>query len=319
MTARPPWFALLVPAFLLGAGCSKPATSRPDPELLARIGSREIRLPEFRDAMARRAVGDDPGAREALLEELIRSASLVEKARQLGLDQDPGLRRSWENMLVAKLRETGLEPLMTKAAPTPDQIKARYETNQAAYSEPAMRRGAMLFLEVPAKASAEQKARTRARLEEARAKALSLTNGRAIPGFGALAVEYSEDQPTRYRGGDIGWVRAGRGDSRFDPAVLEALFGLQDPGTVSGVIDTPRGLYLVRLAEVRPARVKALPEVRPSLEHALLVENRRRIEEEWLRTMTNGVPVERFVPSLAAIPVLTTNRPGAAAAPPPVP
>lgn len=310
-------FLLLVP---LVASCSRQAGPEPESEVVARIGSREIRVAEFREAMARRSVGDDPAAKEALVGELIEFGALVEKARELGFDQDPGLRRAWENLLVARLRERQFEPLLSNAVPTAAQVQARYETNQPAYTEPAQRRGAILFFETPPRASEEQQSRLRQRLDEARAKALNLaTNEPAARGFGALAVEYSEDQATRYRGGDIGWVQAGRGDARFDAAVVETLFQLPAPGSLSEPVVTPRGCYLVKLLEVRPQRVKPLAEVRPAIEHTLLLENRRRLESEWKQSVLAGRPVHRFPEVLARVTAPASNRPAATAIPPPPP
>jgi PPIC-type PPIASE domain. len=42
---------------------------------------------------------------------------------------------------------------------------------------------------------------------EARESASKQNHGR---GFGPIAVKYSEDQVTRYKGGDIGWVNKNR-------------------------------------------------------------------------------------------------------------
>ena len=42
------------------------------------------------------------------------------------------------------------------------------------------------------------------------------------PGFGPLAIAYSEDQATRYKGGDVGWVEAARGPAWLSPTVRQA-------------------------------------------------------------------------------------------------
>ena len=325
MIARPPlslWLLLLLPLFV--PACKRQTPPQPEPEpatdVVARVGSRQIRVADFREEMARRAGGNDPAGREALLDELIEFGAQVERARELGLDQDPGLRRSWENLLVAKLRETQLELLLTNAPPTAAQVRAWYDTNLAAYTEPARRQGAILFLQVSPKTSDEHKARLRQRLEEARAKALALsTNDPTTRGFGPLAIEYSEDQATRYRGGDIGWVQAGRGDARFDAAVLDTLFRLPAPGSTSEVLETPRGYYLVKLLDVRPQRVKTLDEVRPAMEHTLLLENRRRIESDWKKSVRAGQRIERFPQVLARLEPPTSNAPAASATPPRLP
>lgn len=311
----------LPPALLLCgvflAGCSKPPAPAPaaEQDVLARVGGRTIRLQDFQEAALRRAVGADPAARQALLEEMIGTAVLLERARELGLDQDPAVRRAWENLLIGRLRERELDARLTNAVPTPAQVQARYETNRAAYTEPARRRGAVLFLGLPARPTAELKSRLRERLAEARLQALALaTNDPSARGFGALAIEYSEDQPTRYRGGDFGWVEAGRRDARFDPAVVETLFQLAEPGSVSDVLETPRGFHLVKLLEARPERVKPLDQVRPAIEHVLLIENRRQVEDAWKQGLAAALRIERFPDVLARLPAtgtagVTSNTP----------
>jgi hypothetical protein len=298
--------ALLVglDAVLLGtAGCSK--ARQADPELVATAGSQEIRSAEFEAAMRRRSVGNEPAAKSALLEELLDHAALVETARAAGLDRDPELQRSWENLLVAKLREVRLEPRQTNAQPTAEQVRSHDQSNQVRFTEPAMRRGAVLFAEVPSKAEAARRAQVRARLEEARTKALAQdSKDPSLRGFGPLAVEYSEDQATRYRGGDFGWIQAGRGDVRYDRLVVDSLFALPpQSGALSEVLETPRGFYLVKLLENREARVKPLESVEAALRHQLLIANQARLEAEWKAEARAAVKTEVFPEVLARIRV----------------
>ena len=70
----------------------------------------------------------------------------------------------------------------------------------------------------------KDKAELLKRAETARTEALALEPG--VPGFGGVAVNYSEDQDSRYRGGDIGWLQAGTIDGRWDRKVSEAVFAL---------------------------------------------------------------------------------------------
>jgi len=303
-------------AVLLLAGCSKPY--RPDPDLVATVGSREIRAAEFEAAMRTRAVGDDPAQKATLLEELMDHAALVEAAKAAGLDTDPELRRSWENLLVSKLRETRLEPRQTNAQPTAEQVGTHYQSNSVRFTEPALRRGAVLFVEVPGKATPERRALQRKRLEEARAKALAQPPADpSVRGFGALAVEYSEDQSTRYRGGDTGWIQAGHADARFDPQVAATLFALPQPGALSEILDTPRGFYLVKLLEGREARTKPLEAVEPMIRHQLLIANQGRLEAEWKREARTAVKTEIFPDALARVRGPVKSEPPAE--PPPLP
>lgn len=303
----------LILLVVLFSGCSR--TVRPDSDVVAKIGSREIRKSEFEAWLQRRASGNDPKEKTALLNEMLDHLALVEHAKGLGLDRDPDLLRSWDNMLVAKLREVQLEPQLTNIQPTEAQIRSHYESNQAGFTEPAIRRGAILFTELPAKVSPDERSRLHQRLVEARARAVApSTNGPAVRGFGPLAVEYSEDQATRYRGGDFGWVRAGRGDARFDREVIDQLFALSQPGDISDILETKRGFYLVKLMESQSERVKPLAAVKEAIRYQLLQQNRSLAETRWKQAARAAVPTEIRPEVLASISVpqassLSTNPP----------
>lgn len=296
------------------AGCSRPQP--PDPDVIARVGDREIRVAEFQSWMQRRATGNTPQEKAALLEEMMDHVALVQRAQAAGLERDPELRRAWENLLVNRLRELQYEPQLTNAAPSDAEIQAHYQTNLAKFTEPALRHGAILFLSYPAKATDDIRARLRQRITEARTRATqqSGANGPATRGFGPLSIDYSEDQATRYRGGDIGWLPAGKSDARFDPQVVSTLFALPQPGDISEVLETTRGCYLVKLLENRPEQTKPMDAVQASIRHQLQVQNQQRLEADWKKAARSATPSQVFPGALARV---SLNRPSPSAVLPP--
>jgi peptidyl-prolyl cis-trans isomerase C len=290
---------LLAATFAWGVGCSK---STPGDDIVAIVGKHEIRTAEFQAWMRRRGVGDSMVQKEALLEEMVNHHAAVQRAMALGLDRDPQLQLAWENQLVNSLRKREVETGLSNAVPTAEQVQAAYEAQRASHSEPAMRRGAILFRELGPKATDTRRDEARKRIGEARTKALeAAADPTQVRGFGALAVEYSEDPVTRYKGGDLGWIIEGRSDHRFDDAVLKGLFALKATNEVSEVIETPAGLYVVKLLEVRPGRVKPLDSVRGAIAHALQVEQRRAFESNWSAGLRTDLRIERRTNVLARI------------------
>ncbi|CAN5430289.1 hypothetical protein BH18VER2_BH18VER2_05610 [soil metagenome] len=87
--------------------------------------------------------------------------------------------------------------------------------------------------------------------------------------FPVLVTEFSEDEATKKRDGDLGYFAG----ARMLPAVFAAAKQLQ-PGQVSAPVRSRLGFHLIRLMEVRPARQLSLEEARPEI--IALLENRKR-------------------------------------------
>ena len=85
-----------------------------------------------------------------------------------------------------------------------------------------------------------------------------------------MAQNHSEDQASRYRGGDIGWLTVGDTNAPWDPAMLAAVSKLAQPGDLAPVVSTPEAFYLVKLVERQPASVRPLEAVKDGI--AYLVE-----------------------------------------------
>jgi peptidyl-prolyl cis-trans isomerase C len=77
--------------------------------------------------------------------------------------------------------------------------------------------------------------------------------------FEALARQHSSD-PSKDKGGDLGFVHRGRLIEEFETALKT-----MRPGQVSGVIQSIYGYHLIRLAEIRPAAQKSFAEVKDQL------------------------------------------------------
>ena len=85
-------------------------------------------------------------------------------------------------------------------------------------------------------------------------------------GFSVLGADYSEHQPSRYKGGVLGWLEP---DGNLDPwtkAVAEISFTLKQPGAVSDVITRPEGVFLIRYMAQTPAVLRPFETVRGELE-----------------------------------------------------
>jgi parvulin-like peptidyl-prolyl isomerase len=65
------------------------------------------------------------------------------------------------------------------------------------------------------------------------------------------------------------------------PELADAAFKLKS-GQLSDVIDTPEACYVMLVEDARISHTKTLPEVRDQIEKNLLLEERNRLEKQWI-------------------------------------
>jgi parvulin-like peptidyl-prolyl isomerase len=291
----PSLVAILLLLFL-AASC----TQAPQPPVLATVGDRQITVEDLtREVERRRAARRPVPDKEALLQEMVSLEALRQRAEAAGLLNDPQVQHELTTLLVSRLRERELAPKQDAVSVSSEEIRAEYERDLARYTRPAKTRLALLALPADAQMSPAARAELRTRLNDARRKALASP---APSDFGTLAVDYSDDQASRYRGGDIGWLDAGKFSSRWPREVLEAGFAL-DHHAVSEVIETPAGFYLVMKTDSRPGSTVPLPEVEQTLRKSLSAAKRRALETAFREETVRAAGAVVDARALAAVDI----------------
>lgn len=285
------------------AGCGG-RDAKPASRVIARVGDHPITEADFRwEVERRRQAGLPEAGPDGVLNELIRHEALLQRARSAGVENDFQVRREVSNLLIGKFLDRELGPRLEQVSVSPEEIKSEYESRKGTYTRPAQFRLAVLRLGVEAAASEARKQEVRQRMEEARQKVLAdPPRGRGVSsmGFGRLAVDYSDDQASRYRGGDIGWLEAGRLPARWPRNVLET--GLALPvGQYSGMIESTGGVYLVTKTDSRDAVVTPLAEAEPVIRQHLLANKRKILEAAFREEATRGVPASIDTNVLASL------------------
>ena len=121
-----------------------------------------------------------------------------------------------------------------------------------------------------------------------------LEKARAGEDFAELARKYSEDS-TRVDGGDVGLFHRGQ----MLPAFEAVAFSLQ-PGQVSGIIETPYGVHILRLEERRPSRLLPLEEVREKLRDHIREEKLNTVVDAKKADLREQAEIEILIPMLRA-------------------
>lgn len=265
--------ALLAAALAL-SGCSKKPS-----DVLARVGDEEITVADFKAEIEWRQANHQPlPDRQTLLDQMVDRESMLQQARAAGVQNAPAVRRACEDILLARFQETRLAPKIAQAKVTPAEVKAAYEQDLARFTQPAKAKLAFVVVAVGAKADTNQVAAAEARAQEALVKAGALPA--EARGFGMVAADYSDDQVTRYRGGDAGWFAADGLEVVWPKEIVAAGFALKNPGDLSGVLRGREGFYLVKKLDSRPATVTPLEQVHASIERRLLMAKQQDLERQ---------------------------------------
>jgi len=240
-----------------------------------------------------------------VFEELIRQGLLEEKFRKLvtdGISVGPAELQDefrYKNEKV-KLDYALIKPedLESKISPDEAEIRAAYEKNRSKYQVPERRvaRYALVDVnqlrqniqvsddvlklqyqaniqqyQVPNRVHVEHilfmtGGKTDAEVEEIKKKAEDVLKQAKKGGkFEDLAKKYSEDA-AKDKGGDIGWI----GQGQALPEYEKAAFSLP-VGSISDLIRTQIGFYIIKVLEKETAHTKPFEEVKESLRMPLLL------------------------------------------------
>ena len=136
-----------------------------------------------------------------------------------------------------------------------EDIASYYEQNKNRFGQPERRRASHIMIELPAGASEDAR-----KAAHAKAEALAKQAAADPAQFAELARANSQDAGSAGKGGDLGWLAPGMLAGPLEKTV----FGLAKD-QVSGVVESPSGLHVVKVTEIQPAAIKPLAEVRDEI------------------------------------------------------
>ncbi len=127
--------------------------------------------------------------------------------------------------------------------------------------------------------------KTDAEVAEIRAKAKDVLNKAKKGGnFEELAKKYSEDDATKPKGGDLGWIVEGQTVPEFQ----QAAFSLPK-GSISDLVKTQYGFHIIKVIDREMAHTKSFDEVRASIVPILLEEKVRQDASDITNQMAAAV------------------------------
>lgn len=238
-------------------------------------------------------------------EEALRESMIAERFRHLVTDGITVTPAEIEQEFRRRNEKVTIQYAVVKPAeiaatiqPTEDQLSAYFKQNMAKYQIPEKRSAQYALLDVstlrsqtqvgddalrayyndhladykvPNSVHVEQilfktMGKTDAEVAEIKKKADGvLKQAKSGGNFEALAKKYSEDDASKAKGGDLGWLVEGQTLPQFQ----DVAFSLTK-GQVSDVVKLPYGFDIIKLLDKQTARTKSFEEVRSSILPILL-------------------------------------------------
>lgn len=150
-----------------------------------------------------------------------------------------------------------------------DELQARYDIIAAESATKREFRAAHILL-------LDDSDEARSTLHEVQEK---LKGGAA---FASLAETYSEDDTSKFSGGDLGFSSADVYENEFS----DALMGLET-GQVSNIVQTRDGLHLIKLLDIRQPEVAAFADLQDSLRQEIKREKSQVLYVERLESLND--------------------------------
>jgi peptidyl-prolyl cis-trans isomerase D len=160
-----------------------------------------------------------------------------------------------------------------------DDLHKYYTENAARYTTPEERRASHILINAPKDASADVRAKAKAKAEAL------LAQVKANPdSFAELAKKNSDDPGSAERGGDLDYFARGAMVQPFD----EAAFKLK-PGEISGVVESDFGYHIIKLTGVRGGEKRSFESARAEMEREIKAQLAQRKFTEMASDFSNTV------------------------------
>ena len=208
---------------------------------------------------------DTPELRQLLKEELINREILAQEAGKLGLDKTAEAKTQLAQLRQTLMVELLLNDMMKKNPITDVKIKAEYDRRVEALKKEQEYKVGLIVTSTE---------------DEAKAILARLNKGES---FEKMAEQSSID-PSKTRGGDVGWVLP----AQILPAISNVLVNLKKGSVAVAPIRTQAGWNIIKLEDQRSYQAPGLNEAKNDIRQALAQQQRA----DFVKRLREGAKVQ---------------------------
>ncbi len=279
------------------------ACSKPPPELpsvtkdgtpvVAMVGEEPITLASLQVVAAQNGYNlSDEAQRDKALRDAINNEILAAKAKELGYEDDPDIRRYVKSQAVQKLLLATVDEEHQGTVPTDDEIRAYYDANLAEFTPPTLAKAQVLAL---LKRSGEGQAEAFAQKLDAVEAAIA---AKEIP-FSELVNRYSDDPAAKTYAGMTNWLVKGEANKQYPEALIEAVFAADDEKAVAGPIEHNDWVYFVKRAELRDGETTGFAQAKGRIAQQMMRQRRLDAYNTFVDQLKDDVTVQSFPDKVA--------------------
>jgi peptidyl-prolyl cis-trans isomerase D len=205
---------------------------------------------------------------EYSLEDAKKSAVVSNEEKQSYYDANTSQFMTMESVKIDYI-ELNRSDLLASIEIDDSELSERYDVIKAESAERREYRAAHILL-------LSNEAEARQTLKEIQAKLASGVD------FAELAGEYSQDDTSKFAGGDLGFSAVDVYEDEFSQALSEL-----SKGDVSGIVETRDGLHLIKLVDTRQPEVASFADLKDSLVQDMKTERSQALYIEKLDALND--------------------------------
>ncbi|SEN86284.1 peptidyl-prolyl cis-trans isomerase C [Duganella sp. CF517] len=202
---------------------------------------------------------DSPQLRDLIKKDLIGREVMMQEAEKQGFGKDAAVKAQIDNARQAIIINAMIADYIKKNPIADADIKAEYDrfTKQAGDKEYHVRH---ILTATEAEANdVIAKLKAGAKFED--------------------LAKTSKDTGSAANGGDLDWASP----SSFPPAFSAAFVALQKGAVTEKPVQTPNGFHVIKVDDIRPAKLPTLEEVKPQISEALAQKKLQAYQEELVK------------------------------------
>lgn len=216
---------------------------------------------------------DNPQQRDDLAREILMKKAVVAKAKKDGFDRKPEIKEQLSYVFDNFISQEYLDKVVTANVTVPeDELKKYYQEHEKDFQLPEQIKVRHILIALAKDAQPGEK-------EKARLKAETILQ-RLNKGedFSKLAREFSDDQISAAKGGELAAITLGKTNSEeFE----KAAFALKT-GETSGIVSTSYGLHIIKMDDHQEKRTATFAEARDFIYNKLKAELAQKMVQKFV-------------------------------------